>query len=267
MATTRSYQTVLARIEGDLAAGRLEVGGRLPAERVLAERYGVARSSVREAIRVLEAMGLIRTATGSGPEAGATLIADPAAPIGAAIRWHLTSRHLPVADIVATRILIESWAMREAATRQAAGAADLGSAWALLAAMDAPGLAATEFLALDTRFHVAVAQSAGNAVIAAIMSAMREGIESYVTESVAGLPDWPAMATLLRTEHAAMLEAVADGKPDLAASLVTAHIAGFYAATGVGQVAAAPAGPAGVAAGSACSRYDSGDRTVVTEQW
>ena len=118
---TRSYQTVLARIEADLAAGRLEVGGRLPGERVLAERYAVSRSSVREAIRVLEAMGLIRTATGSGPEAGATLIADPAAPIGSAIRWHLTSRHLPVADIVTTRVLIEAWALREAARRQQSG--------------------------------------------------------------------------------------------------------------------------------------------------
>ncbi len=241
MATNRSYQTVLARIEADLAAGRLEIGARLPGERVLAERYGVARSSVREAIRVLEAMGLIRTTTGSGPDAGARLIADPAAPIGAAIRWHLTSRHLPVADIVATRILIESWALREAATRQASQGIDLGAAQGLLVAMESPALTATEFLALDTRFHVAVAQLAGNTVIAAIMSAMREGIESYVTDAVAGLPDWPAMATLLRSEHAVMLEAVRGGLPGLAASSVASHIAGFYAATGVGQVSTAGA--------------------------
>ena len=101
--------------------------------------------------------------------------------------------------------------------------------------MEAPALPAAEFLALDTRFHVALAKLAGNQVIAAIMSAMREGIESYVTEAVAGLSDWPAMATLLRGEHAAMLEAVSDGRPDLAATLVTKHIHGFYAATGVGQ--------------------------------
>ena len=236
---TRSYQTVLARIEADLAAGRLEVGGRLPGERVLAERYAVSRSSVREAIRVLEAMGLIRTATGSGPEAGATLIADPAAPIGSAIRWHLTSRHLPVADIVTTRVLIEAWALREAARRRQSGACDLTGARNLLLAMEAPDLTAADFLALDTRFHVALAELAGNSVIAAIMSAMREGIEGYVTEAVAGLPDWPAMATLLRTEHAAMLEAVSGGRADLAATLVTEHIHGFYAATGVGHAVGA----------------------------
>lgn len=231
---TRSYQTVLGRIEADLAAGRLEVGGRLPGERVLAERFAVSRSSVREAIRVLEAMGLIRTATGSGPEAGATVIADPAAPIGSAIRWHLTSRHLPVADIVTTRVLIEAWALREASTRQP-GASDLAEARNLLLAMEPPDLPASEFLVLDTRFHVALAELAGNSVIAAIMSAMREGIETYVTEAVAGLPDWPAMATVLRSEHAALLEAVSGGRPDLAATLVADHIDGFYAATGVGQ--------------------------------
>lgn len=231
---TRSYQIVLRQIEADLAAGRLEVGGRLPGERVLAERYGVSRPSVREAIRVLEAMGLIRTAAGSGPDAGAVLIADPAAPIGAALRWHLASRHLPVADIVTSRVLIESWSLREAANRAAAGRVDLAGARSLLLEMDEPGLGATEFLALDTRFHVELAQLAGNAVIAAIMAAMREGIEGYVTRAVAGLADWPAMMTLLREQHAGMLEAVAAGRSADAGALVIAHIEGFYRATGVG---------------------------------
>jgi GntR family transcriptional repressor for pyruvate dehydrogenase complex len=231
---TRSYQSVLLRIEADLAAGRLEVGGRLPGERVLAERYGVSRPSVREAIRVLEAMGLIRTAAGSGPDAGAVLISDPAAPIGAALRWHLASRHLPVGDIVTSRVLIESWALQEAATRAAAGRLDLATARSLLLEMDGPGLGATEFLALDTRFHIELAQLAGNAVITAIMAAMREGIEGYVTRAVAGLADWPAMMTLLRLQHTGMLEAVAAGRSAEAAALVAAHIEGFYEATGVG---------------------------------
>lgn len=245
----RSYQTVLHRIEADLAAGRIAVGGRLPGERVLAEEYGVSRASVREAIRVLEAMGLIRTAAGSGPEAGAVLIADPAAPIGAALRWHLTSRSLPVADIVGTRVLIESWSVREAATRAVAvpvsgeGASrprsrpelDLGPERALLQQMNDLALDARDFLKLDTRFHVMLAELTGNTVIAAIMAAMRGSIEGYVTAAVDGLADWPAMAVLLRREHAGILEAVADGVPDLAAALVVAHIEGFYRATGVGQ--------------------------------
>ena len=229
---TRTYQAVLARIEADLAAGRLDVGGRLPGERVLAERYAVSRASVREAIKVLEAMGLIRTAAGSGPEAGAVVISDPAAPIGAALRWHLASRHLPVTDLVGARVLIETWAVTAAAA--AAPDADLAPARDLLQAMESESLTAAEFLALDARFHVTLAGLAGNAVIAAIMGALREGIQAYVTAAVGLLDDWPAMVSRLRAEHAAVLDAVAAGHGDLAAQEVSAHIVGFYRDTGIG---------------------------------
>jgi DNA-binding FadR family transcriptional regulator len=65
----RAWEIVLAHIEADLLEGRLGPGDRLPGERALAADLGVGRSSVREAIRVLEVLGLIRTATGSGPSA------------------------------------------------------------------------------------------------------------------------------------------------------------------------------------------------------
>jgi len=81
----RTHEIVLARIEADLAAGRWGLGERLPAERALAEELGVSRPSVREALRVLEAMGIVRTAVGSGPDAGATVIDRPAAGLGAAM--------------------------------------------------------------------------------------------------------------------------------------------------------------------------------------
>jgi GntR family transcriptional repressor for pyruvate dehydrogenase complex len=181
---------------------------------------------------VLEAMGVIRTNVGSGPGAGAVVIADPAAPIGSALRWHLASRHLPVADLVGTRVLIESWAVQAAAGN--AGAEQLAGATELLRAMENPGLTAEQFLELDTQFHVALAEAAGNGVITAIMQAMRHGIQAYVTEAVSALTDWPAMAERLRAEHAQVLAAVVDGDGPAAGRAVTAHINGFYADTGVG---------------------------------
>src|SRR5690349_13603875 len=106
----RTHQLVLHWIENELSAGRLAVGGRLPAERSLAEQLKVSRTSVREAIRVLEAMGVVRAGVGSGPEAGTVVISDPATALGSALRLHVATRHLPVADIVETRVLLESWA-------------------------------------------------------------------------------------------------------------------------------------------------------------
>ena len=63
----RTHQLVLHWIENQLSSGQLAVGGRLPAERTLAEQLQVSRTSVREAIRILEAMGVVRAGVGSGP--------------------------------------------------------------------------------------------------------------------------------------------------------------------------------------------------------
>jgi DNA-binding FadR family transcriptional regulator len=66
----RTHEKVLAQIEENLRDGTWALGERLPGERTLAEQMGVSRPSVRGAVRVLEALGLVRTAGGSGPGAG-----------------------------------------------------------------------------------------------------------------------------------------------------------------------------------------------------
>ena len=134
----RTHEIVLARIEADLTAGCWGLGARLPAERALASELGVSRSSVREALRVLEAMGVVRTAAGSGPDAGATVIDRPAAGLGAAVRLHVASGTLVVRDVVETRVLLETWAVGQAAAK--AAGAGLAEAVALLDAMDDPAL-------------------------------------------------------------------------------------------------------------------------------
>ncbi|MFB6721278.1 FadR/GntR family transcriptional regulator [Kribbella sp. NPDC056345] len=222
----KNYELVLHRVEAELAAGRLRIGGRLPGERVLAEQLGISRPSVREAVRVLEAMGVVRTATGSGPDAGAVIVAEPVSPLTAVLRLHLATNHLPMGDVVQTRILLESWAAREAAGRSP----ELGPAVELLDRMDAPGLSPEEFHLLDAEFHVALAGLAGNVLIAAVMESLRSAIHGYVLAAVPSLPDWEATAIGLRGEHRAIVSALAAGDADGAAGLVTAHIQGFYQA-------------------------------------
>jgi GntR family transcriptional regulator, transcriptional repressor for pyruvate dehydrogenase complex len=253
----KNYELVLSRVEADLAAGRLRLGGRLPGERSLAEQLGISRPSVREAVRVLEAMGIVRTATGSGPEAGAVIVAEPAAPLTALLRLHLATNHLPMGDIVQTRVLLESWTAREAArhvggaggagagtagaagsasaaggagSASAGGGADLAAADELLDRMDDPGLTPEEFHLLDAEFHVALSALAGNVLIAAVMSSLRTAIHGYVLAAVPNLADWDATAVGLRAEHRAIVGAIRAGEGDEAAALITAHIEGFYRA-------------------------------------
>lgn len=224
----RTHELVLGWIEKQFSDGKLLLGGRLPAERALAEQLEVSRTSVREAIRILEAMGVVRAGVGSGKDAGTVVIAEPATALGAALRLHAATRHLRVADIVETRVLLESWAASRARPESPA----LGEAAALLDDMDsAPGT--EEFLALDVRFHLALAEAAGNVVVSAMMASLREAIEGYAAELTKNLRDWDATARRLRSEHRAILDAVNSGDGGRAAKLVAAHIEGYYREAGL----------------------------------
>ncbi|MBY6540019.1 FadR family transcriptional regulator [Rhodococcus sp. BP-349] len=220
----RAHEVVLHRIEQDLAAARLRVGDRLPAERALAEDLGVGRSSVREAIRVLEAMGVVKTSVGSGPDAGAIVVADPATSIGSALRLHMATQFLPIADVVQTRVLLESWALREAAARTP----DLTTIDELLDRMDDKSLAPDQFHRLDAELHVRFAGLAGNVLIEAMMTSLRDSIHGYVMDAVPMLDDWSAVAVTLRCEHRGIVDALRRGHGAKAATLAREHIEGFY---------------------------------------
>lgn len=217
---------VLRHVEGELASGRLRVGDRLPGERALGTQLGISRASVREGIRVLEAMGVIRTAVGSGPDAGAVVVADTAAGITSALRLHRASNTLPVSDLVRTRLLLEGWAVREAARRR--DEPTLDAAQALLDDMNDTALTISEFLRLDAEFHVTLSRAAGNTVVAAIMTSLRGAIHDYVR--AAAPDDWAPTARRLRRQHRNVLAAVRAGDGDRAARLVERHIDGFHRA-------------------------------------
>lgn len=233
----RTHEKVLAQIEANLAAGRWGLGERLPGERALAEQMGVSRPSVREALRILEAMGIIRTAVGSGPDAGATVIDRPAAGLGAAVRLHVASGTLPVHDVVATRDALETWAVGQATTRLASGSAPVASALAearrLLDATLDPSLPVADFVRLDQDFHLELVTLAGNQVVEAILRGLRTAIGSYVTQGAERIPSWSTTAQRLCTEHGEILDAIVGGDPEAARKAAHEHIWGFYEETGL----------------------------------
>jgi len=227
----RAYEAVLASIEADLRAGRLRLGDRLPGERTLSERHGISRASVRDAIRILDVMGVVRTAVGSGPNSGAVVISNPAAGLSSTLRLHVATRHLPVADIVQARILMETWAAG-AATKRAADDEALARAGELLALMDDPALDRESFHDLDSQFHVLLSTLAGNAVVSAMMDSLRLSIMDYVRESVPSHEQWQPVAQTLRDQHHGILDAVVARDGDLAARLLREHIEWYFAQSG-----------------------------------
>jgi DNA-binding FadR family transcriptional regulator len=225
----RAWQAVLEHVESRLLSGELAPGDRLPGERALSADLGVGRSSVREALRVLEAMGLIRTAAGSGPSAGAIIIATPGGAMSALMRLQVAARGFPVADIVRTRLVLEAQVAGDLA--DASPEADLTPAETLLDAMDDPELSPAEFLALDAQFHLALAEASGNQVITATMAGLRSGIESYAFDGLARLADWGVTSERLRHEHRGVVAAIRATDAPLARSRIRDHISGYYAET------------------------------------
>jgi DNA-binding FadR family transcriptional regulator len=152
----RAWELVLQSVESRLLSGELKPGQHLPPERQLAAELGVGRSSVREAIRVLEVLGLIRTATGSGPTAGAIIVATPSGGMSALMRLQVAAHGFAVADLVKTRLVLEAAVVSELAAARAAASPDpdspdspdsrqfLGAAPALVAQLAESGAARAE---------------------------------------------------------------------------------------------------------------------------
>ena len=220
----RAWQVVLERIENDLRDGRLGPGDRLTPERELAAQLGVGRSSVREAVRVLEVLGVVRTATGSGPSAGAMIVTTPRGGLAAFLRLQVAANGFPLSDVVRTRVVLEC----DVAERLARSSSDLTEITGILDAMDAEDLAPDEFLALDARFHQALAEASGNAVVSAMMAGLRSSIEAYTRAGAARLDSWTATADRLRAEHRRIVDAVSRGDADAARERVRGHITDYY---------------------------------------
>jgi DNA-binding FadR family transcriptional regulator len=223
----RTYDALLHDIEADLRSGKIKLGDRLPGERSMAETYGISRASVREAIRILDAMGVLRSSVGSGPTSGAIVISDPSAGLSSALRLHVASSRLPVADIVQTRILLETWSAQTAATRTDVQA-ELEEAAQLLHAMDAPEVDREAFHELDARFHVALSSLAGNAVVATMMESLSGAIVGYVKGAMDAMDTWPDVIAVLRTQHHGIFDAVQAHDGELAARRLREHIEWFH---------------------------------------
>ena len=224
----RAWETVLSRIETDLLNGDLKPGDHLPPERQLAADLGVGRSSVREALRVLEVLGLVRTGTGSGPNAGAIIVATPTGGMSALMRLQVAANGFPVADVVRTRLILESAVGVELAEAEVG---EIPAARQLLDAMDDPALTPEEFLALDQEFHRSLADASGNQVVAAMMSGLRSAIEGYVIAGLARIADWGMTSARLRDEHRGILRAIESGYAHSIRGLIHDHIEGYYRET------------------------------------
>lgn len=233
----RTYDALLESIEYKLRHGQLRVGDRLPGERTLAEKYGISRTSVREGLQVLSAVGLIRAGVGSGPKAGSVVISEPSDALSWALRMHIATKTLPVGDVVSTRILLEGSAAADAATSADSPEREqaIARAQELLAEMDRSEINNDRFHFCDTRFHYVISSLAQNIVLETVIDSLHLATMSYVAEAVPYLTDWKKTKQALQNQHREILQAVIDRDPAKARQKVTEHITWFYSLSDAAQ--------------------------------
>lgn len=225
VARSHTYELVLDRIEEQIVAGNLRVGDRLPAERDLATQLGVSRSSVREAVRILQAQGVVTSSVGTGPRSGTVIAALPAEALTRMIRLHLALSSFELPELVDARVTLERSSARLAA--RLATPDDLAQLRALLEQMDEPWLPRELFNALDTEFHVALARASHNRLVSDVTVALRKSLSGLIQESFLSIEDWDAMRGGLIRDHYAIFEAVESGDADTAATRLESHIRDF----------------------------------------
>lgn len=238
----RTYDALLHDVEEGLRSGRFKTGDQLPGERILAETYGISRASVREAMRILDVVGVIRSPSGAGPKSGAVFVSEPSAGLSSTLRLHIASNRLAVKDIVETRILLETWAAEAAVQHD--NPQGIQRARELLMAMDAPDIDYEAFHNLDAQFHLALSALAGNAVIDTVMDSLSGSVRGYIRDALVSLGQWPVVLAELRAHHHAIFAAVEDRNGSLAADLLRKHIEWLYdQTTNAHSLAPGPDGP------------------------
>jgi DNA-binding FadR family transcriptional regulator len=207
--------TIARRILEDVVARDLGPGAMLPSEASMAEQFGVGRPSLREALRVLEVLGLIRVRPGPG---GGPAVADvDASDFGRTATFYLHAKRARFLDLLSARVHLEPLMARLAAERgdPAANAELAANIEASRATLAEPGL---RWSSLMNDFHGLVSGMSGNPVLDLVVTAMNDIHSDRVR------PMYPlGSRDGVFEEHRAIAEAIVSGEADLAERLTREH--------------------------------------------
>ncbi|MEV0485423.1 FadR/GntR family transcriptional regulator [Streptomyces sp. NPDC050508] len=207
----RLYEQVVERLREYVQSEGLHAGDRLPPERDLAERLGVSRTSVRQALVALEVQGLVDTRHGGGTY----LLRDrlDAEPLETMIDRR---RRLP--DVLDARDALETKLAALAATRRTDK--DLAEIEAALTAMSEAVERGELGVPEDQRFHAAVTAAGHSALLGDFMAEISLSIAESRTESLRQ-PGRPAQSL---SQHRLIADAVRAGDPEAAAHAMHHHV-------------------------------------------
>jgi DNA-binding FadR family transcriptional regulator len=177
--TLRAFEEIAEQIRSELSQRRLRPGDRLPAERALAEQFGVSRNTLREALRSLENAGLLRLQKGATGGAFVREGTGDAVITGLRDMFHLGA--IAPEHLTEARVLIESIAVRTACER--ATAHDLEALNANIAAAECAARDKINFYeqaAIHLDFHRILARATKNPVMLIVMEALLDVMQHFI---------------------------------------------------------------------------------------
>jgi GntR family transcriptional repressor for pyruvate dehydrogenase complex len=221
---TRSYEGVVRQIAESIRNGQISSGERLPTERELSSTFGVSRGVIREAIKVLGALGLVEARQGSG-----IYVRNDVPTVTRAFTLSVSPDAESIERLFEFRRTLEVETARLAALRRSDDelAAIAAAAEATARALDSGDWG--EFGVADNAFHAAVARASGNPyleVAVATAREMQQGVVSLISDRAGSV-------TSAVVHHHAIVEAISTRQPDAAGRAMADHI--VYTANAVTQ--------------------------------
>lgn len=210
---TRMSATIVDQIRALIRSGQLPVGARLPAERDLCTRFGVSRLTVREALRMLEANGLVRIRLGR--EGGAFVSVPTTGQVGQGITDLLTSAAVSSADVTDARSVLELGFLPQVCER--ATEADIEHLRGLCDQAETARVSGGYNVEMSFEFHRQLVAATHNPAAVMLVDAFRDPILQSLSEA-------HHVGTSGVEEHREIVEAVAMRDADLAVELMGHHL-------------------------------------------
>ena len=224
--TVRAYQRIVEQVEEALARGDLAPGQRLPSERELVAQFAVSRSTVREALRVLESNGVVRSRPGdpNGPE---ILPFSHSALRKQMVRLARVDE-LTLSELIGFRMIMDGAAIQVASRlRTPEQLAEMEET--LIAMREAIEVDFAAFSEADLAFHDVIAQISRNSLIQTCNEVVRGVVLSLISDKIAHAPNSRALMLESLHHHAEVVEAIRDGDGHAAARLARQNMYDYYA--------------------------------------
>lgn len=213
--TSRLYEQIVQQIEDSVLNGTLKPGDQLPAERELAQRLGVSRTAVREAVKTLREKGLVEAYSGRGTfiTDGTSQAARQSFDLMVKIGQPEGSPHL--AEL---RLILEPGIAALAATR--VQESELATMREAVAVMDGAQKDPEAYIEADLDFHLALAEAAANPLILSLIDSI-VGLLREQRIRIFNVEGGPQRGQI---HHKRILEAVERHDPEMARGAMRAHL-------------------------------------------